>query len=183
MRGYTLWQWITVGLIGVGLISPLEAVQLQDGKTYFVQPPRLVSASSTFLTAMMTGVTYSFTLDLPENAGEALQQVTIVQASGSDRPDFSNLKQSQVWVGKTKKTGSKIPLSSITADAKTGRIAIVFDPPIPPGQTITLALAPIRNPSVQGTYLFGVTAFPAGSNPHGQFLGFGRFQIRRIRGV
>ncbi|MBW4522009.1 MAG: DUF2808 domain-containing protein [Scytolyngbya sp. HA4215-MV1] len=183
MRGFALLKWIAVGCLGFGWVVPLQAVQLQDGKTYFVQPPRLVSTSANFLTATLSGVTYAFTLDLPANAGEPLQRVTIVQASGSDRPDFSHLNQSQLLIRSPQKAGTPVALKAITANAKTGSLSIWFDPPILPGQTITLELAPICNPSVQGTYLFGVTAFPVGANAHGQFLGFGRFQIRRTRGV
>jgi hypothetical protein len=60
---------------------------------------------------------------------------------------------------------------------------VVFEPAIAPGKTVTVALRPVQNPNFPGVYLFGVTAFPPGEKVHGQFLGFGRFAIRRRRGV
>jgi len=35
----------------------------------------------------------------------------------------------------------------------------------------------VRNPCYGGAYLFGLTAFPQGEVPHGQFLGYGRIHF------
>jgi hypothetical protein len=172
-----------VTIVGMsGAVESLQAVQLRDGKTYFTQPPRLVNAVPTFSRADMPGVTYYFTLNLPENAGEPLQRVTISQTSGGGYPRFG-LKDSEAFEGTRNRPGSKISLGSVTEDRSNRTVSVVFDPPVAPGKTVTIALAPVRNPDLKGTYLFGVTAFPDGDNPSGQFLGFGRFQIRRVRGT
>ena len=52
-----------------------------------------------------------------------------------------------------------------------------FSPPLPPGQTITLALAPHRNPRHAGVYLFGLQAYPVGENPQPSFIGYARLSF------
>ncbi|KAM3113986.1 DUF2808 domain-containing protein, partial [Phormidesmis sp. 146-33] len=61
--------------------------------------------------------------------------------------------------------------------SKPGEVTIVFDQPVQPGSTVTVALAAQRNPSWANVYLFGVTAYPDGENGLGQFLGYGRINI------
>ncbi|MDJ0617916.1 MAG: DUF2808 domain-containing protein [Calothrix sp. MO_192.B10] len=160
----------------VSIISPTQAVQLRDGKVYFVQPPRLVKVTTTFNNAQIVGATYYFTISLPENAGEPLQRVTINQHQGIYNIDF-RLKKSIAFVGTTSRRGEKIPLKEVTRDKKSRTISITFDPPVSPGKTITIGLKPERNPITGGVYLFGVTAFPVGEKSHGQFMGFGRLHF------
>jgi hypothetical protein len=50
-----------------------------DGTVYFNSPPRLVAATTTLKEVNRWGVTYYFTLSVPENAGEPLQSVRITQ--------------------------------------------------------------------------------------------------------
>ncbi|OUL19777.1 hypothetical protein BV378_31665 [Nostoc sp. RF31YmG] len=153
--------------------KPSPAIQLQDGTVYFASPPRLVGASTTYNEVYIWGATYYFTLNIPENAGEPLQRVTINQREGVDYIRF-NLKDSYAFEGTRSHEGQKLGLKDATSERKTQTTSLTFDPPIAPGRTITIALQPRQNPSVSGVYLFGVTAFPPGEKSHGQFLGFGR---------
>jgi len=153
-----------------------EAVQLSDGTVYFVQPPSLVGASTTFNDACVWSATYYFTVNLPENAGEPLQRVTINQYEGTEDIDF-RLRETRAFEGTKRKKGENIPIQEVTRDDKTRTISVTFAPPIAPGKTVTIALDPVNNPCFGGIYLFGVTAFPPGEKVHGQFLGFGRLQF------
>jgi Protein of unknown function (DUF2808) len=164
-----------VGLEGY-TSKPSSAIQLQDGTVYFASPPRLVGASTTFNQVYVWGATYYFTLSLPENAGEPLQKITINQREGVDYIRF-NLKESVAFEGTSSHEGQKLGLKEANSDSKTQTVSLTFDPPVPPGKTITIALQPQQNPSVAGVYLFGVTAFPIGEKSHGQFLGFGRLHF------
>ncbi len=166
---------ISTSLSGGILPLPAQAVKLSDGKVYFVQPPRLLGASTSQNATRIWGATYYFTLNLPENSGESLQQVTIVQQPSPDQIRF-DLKETRAFEG-TRHKGTPLNLSNVTEDRTTQTVTIQFDPPITPGKTVTIALSPIYNPDVGGVYLFGITAFPVGENPHGQFLGFGRLQF------
>ncbi len=169
-----------VSLAVVGAIaaphSSAQALQLSDGTVFFTAPPRLVGASSTNNSVNAWSVTYYFTLNHLENAGEPLQRVTIVQDQGTDTVRFSP-KETEAFEGTRDRLGSKLSLGEVTADRKSRTVTVNFNPPLPPGKTVTIALSPDRNPLYGGVYLFGVTAFPPGEKTHGQFLGFGRLHF------
>ncbi len=190
MRLTTLFG-ITLSLaIGIGEVTlPVaQSVQLRDGLVYFVQPPTLVNATTTYKEVNVWGATYYFTINVPENAGESLQKVTIAQKEGSENIRY-NLDDTRAFVGTRDAYGglrlrkeTQLKLGSVTNDRDTRTVSVNFDPPVTPGQTITIALRPVSNPSFSGVYLLGVTAFPVGEKSHGQFLGFGRFQFYSNRG-
>lgn len=171
---------------GLTLSSPLAAtaVQLADGTVYFEQPPRLIDYGTTRTTTFAPNPTYYFTLTLPPNAGEPLQRVTIEQRDSSTfarRVDY-RLSDTHAFLGTRSRRGDRLPLGSVTYDRDTQTLAVMFDPPLPPGTTATLALRPRRNPQLDGTYLFRVVAFPPqpdNGSAHGQFLGFGRLHFDR----
>ncbi|QLE54845.1 DUF2808 domain-containing protein [Nostoc sp. TCL26-01] len=157
-------------------INQSQAIQLQDGTVYFVQPPRLVEVTTTYNEVNFWSATYYFTVSLPENASEPLQQITINQHEGVDDIRF-DLEKSFAFEGTRSRKGQKIGLKDVTRENKTRTLSVIFDPPVPPGKTITIGLKPWQNPSVAGVYLFGVTASPPGEKTHSQFLGYGRLQF------
>ncbi|MFE1747067.1 DUF2808 domain-containing protein [Coleofasciculus sp. H7-2] len=160
-----------------GVLSPSSrAIQLADGTVSFEKPPRLINATTTFDGINVWGATYYFTVSLPENAGEPLQRVAIAQSEGLDKIRFK-LDDSEAFEGKPGKKGEKLTLGSVTIDSKTGTVSVTFDPPVPPGQTITIGLEPVRNPFSSGVYLFQIKAFPAGEKAYGLDLGVGRLHF------
>ncbi|MBW4457045.1 MAG: DUF2808 domain-containing protein [Nostoc indistinguendum CM1-VF10] len=178
--GITLSLAISIGGVAVRVT---QAVQLRDGTVYFVQPPKLVEATTTYKDVNVWGATYYFKINVPENAGESLQKVTIAQREGAENIRY-NLNDTRAFVGTSDASGglrlrkeSRLTLGPVTAERKTRTVTVNFDPPVTPGQTVTIALSPVKNPSFSGVYLLGVTAFPVGEKSHGQFLGFGRFQF------
>ena len=167
---------VLIGGFGVATTQVTQAVQLRDGKVYFVQPPDLVAATTTFNSVNVWGATYYFTIDVPQQAGEPLQRLEIVQRQGGDNIRFK-LADSRAFTGTRDRRGAAMALGEVTQERHNRTVFVNFDPPIPPGQTITVGLRPVRNPRNSGVYLFGVTAFPAGEKAHGQFLGYGRLQF------
>lgn len=165
-------------ITGMGIVGaqPATAIQLADGTVYFAQPPRLVKATTTFNNVNAWGATYYFTLTVPQKAGEPLQKVTIIQREGGDNIRF-DLKDSRAFVGTRNHKGARLTLGEVTRERKTQTVSLTFNPPVPPGKTVTIGLRPVRNPLFSGVYLFGVTAFPLGEKAHGQFLGFGRLHF------
>ncbi|MHC5831341.1 MAG: DUF2808 domain-containing protein, partial [Nostoc sp.] len=83
--GITLSLAISIGGVAV---TGTQAVQLRDGTVYFVEPPKLVKAITTYKDVNILGGTYYFTINLPENAGESLQKVTIAQKEGVENIDY-----------------------------------------------------------------------------------------------
>lgn len=161
----------------VSLVAPaIQAVQLADGTVSFEKAPDLISATTTYNSTYMWGATYYFTLQVPENAGEPLGQVTIRQNEGVDDIEFE-LKDTRAFEGTARHKGEKLTLKEVTRDSKTRTITVRFDPSVKPGKTFTIALRPVRNPDTGGAYIFGVTAFPAAEKPYGIYLGVGRLQF------
>lgn len=86
---------------------------------------------------------------------------------------------SKAFLGDRFAAGSKIRLASVDGEqaANPSEVTIVFDQPVQPGSKVTVALAAQQNPGGGGIYEFGVTAYPAGENGLGQFLGYGRINF------
>jgi len=117
------------------------------------------------------------TIAVPFNAGEPLQRVMIAQIEGLDNIPY-NLKDSYAFEGTRSREDKKVKTGQVTID----RDKVKFDPLVPPGKTVTIALRPVRNPFSSGVYLFGVTAFPAGEKAYGLYLGVGRMHSYRRGG-
>lgn len=164
---------VAASCLSIGSVA--QAVQLADGKTYFLQPPRFEGATATQKTAYFWGSTYYFTLTVPANAGESLQAVMIAPEDGPDRARFDT-RQTEA-VAKTSDREARVALKAVTQDPKTHAITVTFDSPVAPGSTVRIGLYAERNPDVGGVYLYGITAYPTGEQPYGQFLGYGRIQI------
>lgn len=162
----------------VGGISPqlAQAARLRDGTISFVQPPRLVTSSTSYNGVNEWNATYYFTISLPDQAGEPLQKVTIDQREGVDNIRF-DLKDTRAFVGTRQDRGEKIPLGEVTRDKETKTISVVFNPPVAPGKLVTIGLRPVQNPRTSGVYLFGLRGFPPGEKTASQFLGYGRLQF------
>ncbi|WP_017717558.1 DUF2808 domain-containing protein [Kamptonema formosum] len=160
----------------VNASEPAPAVRLADGMVYFVEPPRLLSATTTQKATGVWGAMYYFTLSVPESAGEPLRQVLIRQREGSDTLEF-DWDGTRAFEGTPSNRGARLGLAPVRTDRQARTVSVTFDPPVPPGSTVTVALRPVQNPHFSGIYLFGVTAYPAGEPSHGQFLGYGRFHF------
>ncbi len=159
--------------VHAALSQPAQAVQLADGTVSFVQVPRLLEARTTEKGVRVLSAKYYFTLSVPSDAGEPLQRVTITQREAADRIRFSPDK-TQAFADEERQ--KEFTLGEVTEDRETQTISVTFNPPIPPGETVTIRLY-ARNPDVPGVYLFGVTAFPQGEKVRSQFLGYGRLQF------
>ena len=90
-----------------------------------------------------------------------------------------DVSESRAFNGDSFAGGTEVPISSIGGEepSKPGEVVIEFDRPVPPGSTVTVALKAKRNPTWDGVYLFGVTAYPPGENSQGLFLGDRDLQI------
>jgi hypothetical protein len=149
----------------------------QAGQTFFSHSPMLIRVASSQMGPNIPS-TYKFTLTVPPNAGQPLKAVTITQAENAETIKF-DIRNSKAYIGRQLTADSEVRLASVNGDqpAKPGEAAIVFDQPVLPGNTVTIALAAQKNPVGRGIYLFGVTAYPDGENGLGQFLGYGRIDF------
>lgn len=168
----------TIGVVTFGLLSaPARAGQLQ-GQGFFDHAPRLIRSAASYVMSH-TPATYEFTISVPSDAGAALQTVKIVQEQNIDRVRFDST-HSSAFLGDSFAGGPSAPLAAIGGEMPKDRseAVVMFNPPIQPGQTVTVALNATMNPWNGGVYLFGVTAYPEGDQTSGLFLGFGRIYLQ-----
>lgn len=164
------------GLIGVGVA--LAAWAQEVDRSFFLSPPRLLGAETTFNRVANSNAVYLFTLELPENAGSGVQQVQIAQKDGASRARLVLYEEiAEAFVGTPDDREADLAVAEVGFDRDRQILSIRFDPPIPPGTTFTVRLHPQRNPRLSGVYLFGVTAYPTGAADRGQFLGYGRLHF------
>ncbi|MGD1904454.1 MAG: DUF2808 domain-containing protein [Leptolyngbyaceae cyanobacterium] len=144
------------------------AVQLADGTVAFEVPPRLTDFYATRNRTSDRHSTYYFTLTLPEGAGEPLETLEIKLIEGRANLLRYHLDDTALFRGTPGDRGESIPLAQTAYDQETQVITIQLETPAQPGQDVTLAVQPVRNPRWEGVYLFEVVAQPAGelNRPH-----------------
>jgi hypothetical protein len=159
--------------------TPLAAVQMADGTVYFERPPSLVGATTTRSDVYASRPRYYFTLDVPTDAGEPLQQISISQRTnyGVLGDVLEDLEDVEAFLGTRRDRGDAIAIRDVAVDEENQSVTVTLETPVAPGNAVTLALRPERNPRRGGVYLFGVTAFPSGEKAQGQFLGYGRLHF------
>jgi len=169
------------------LFPSAEAVQLRDGKTYFVQLPTLLYAETTINRTYAWGATYYFVLDLPQNLGEPLQKLEISQTEGFESIDFIG---NDTFAYLQPESGDRVVIPTKTEivpsqDGDRPKLVITFEPSLPASnglnRRLVVGLRPVRNPRYDGVYLFGVVALPQGDRPNSQFLGYGRLNFYNFR--
>lgn len=161
---------LAIGVGASGTNSPsAQAIQFSDGRTSFGTSFQLSDSRTSQASVRFRGATYSFTFDLPETATQPLQRVTIRQQGGA-LVEFDSTR-TKAFLNRDSKQDLK--LSEVKVDSKTQEVDLVFETPVQPGQTVTVAIRPFENPSVGGVYRFSVKAFPPGGQPQEQFLGYG----------
>ena len=159
------------------LDNPLISTKKHSPRLTFAQSPRLVSSQATSKNAKELGATYYFTIDVPTSAKLPLQQINLTLKQGVEYPRFK-AKAVEAFEGTPKNKGPELLLGLIITDPPTRTLTVVFNSPVLPGKGVTIAVRPVRNPSI-GTYQFEATAFPEGENAQGQFAGLGRFDFYR----
>lgn len=155
--------------------APALALELR-GRTTFTAAPVKVSLRNFYPYAWQAGGEYYFTVVLPAAAGEALGGLRIQQTRGADWSFPFLVERSRAFLGEPRREGAPVPVEA-RFDAAARRFDIQFPQPVAPGQTLTVALRPVRNPGQADTYLFAVTAFPAGPQPEGAPVGVARLAI------
>lgn len=163
-------------LIPTVISLPARAIELGGGRTSFIKAPRLLDASASHKAPGAVS-DYHFTIQVPENAGEPLQAVTIAQKEQTEDIRF-NPSEISAMAENQMAGRQSVNVSSIGGMAPDeNEVTVVFDEPVEPGSTVTVSLRARRNPLYGGVYQFGVTAFPVGDNSPGLYLGSARLHF------
>ena len=141
---------------------------------YFAQPLGLIDVSAPNRTEHRES-SYYFTINLPADAAQSLEQVTFKQIEGHDYPRFS-VRETHAFEGRRNNRSAPLPLSLVANDTSAKTLTVTFDPPVRPGREFTIALRANRNPD-EGTYIYRLTAFPPNKSSQGQRIGTGRLQF------
>lgn len=153
-----------------------DSTQSPDRPVEFSYPPRLTDSYSTRNLAGESHPTYYLIIDLPAAALEPLDRLVISLAEGYD-PTFNYRPEATAAFVNTPGGRQPITLGTVEEDRTNQTLTVSFSPPLPPGQIVTLALRPRRNPRYAGVYLLGVQAYPAGDNPRPSFAGYARLSF------
>ncbi len=154
----------------------VEAIQYSDGTVGFSYPPRLTDSYATRTLVSDRNVTYYLTFSFPAEAQESLAKLEISLDEGRDPIFRYRLEATEAFLNTP---DGQIPLSlgGLNQDPDSQTLTITLDPPVPPGQSITLALRPVQNPRFAGVYLFGARAFPVGETVRPTFMGYARLSF------
>lgn len=186
--GLGIASLLVVGASSWPLLSPLApkpaaAIQYSDGTIAFTAPPRLDNAYATRSRVGAINPTYYLTFHLPASAEEPLARIKVELFEGRRDPLLRyRLETTTAFVGTPRQRGAVVPLGQLQQDLEQKSITVNFEPGIAPGQTITLALTPERNPRFSGTYLFSVTGYPAGAQVRPEFMGYARLAFYEADG-
>ena len=155
-----------------------QEINTEINAAYFSHAPRLLGAATTFSSVRARGAKYYFNIELPQDAGNNLQQVAIAQRQGQETIDFK-LEETVAYIGTNRQKKERIAIADVRQNKDTGEITVFFAQAIDPGTIFTVGLKPKRNPFYGGVYLFGVRAYPQGNNPTSLYLGAGRLHFYR----
>jgi hypothetical protein len=149
----------------------------QTGRSFFIHPPQLLRVTASQVGSNLAS-TYEVSLKVPEDAGQGLKAIKISQSSNLEVINF-NVSQSQALVRRQDGADSPLALASVGGPqmAQPGEVTVVFEQPVMPGSMVTVMIPTLANPTFGGVYEFGVTAYPSGDNPLGQFLGLRRINF------
>ncbi|MDJ0899964.1 MAG: DUF2808 domain-containing protein [Xenococcus sp. MO_188.B8] len=176
-KNWLIASTLTLSFLIPSTFAAVNAFEVGENKTVFLAAPRLIRTAATSLSPNGPS-TYHFTIEVPENADEALEAVTISQKDNPVHINFA-LDKSSAFIGDSFAGGTDLELADIGGDLSVNPndVTFVFDEPVQPGETVTIRLKAKKNPSRGSIFLFGVTAFPEGENSDGLYIGSGRLHF------
>jgi Protein of unknown function (DUF2808) len=153
--------------------------------TAFATALQLKKSNNLYRTVDYYPSTYQFGIRIPPEANQPLARLTInipdnFGAFGANVPNPGDVK---VYIPSNPDSDNaflpaRVLPAQVTLEGRN--VVINFEQPIEPNQTVAVDFKPIRNPSQPGTYLFEINAFPIGSKPVKQFVGFGRMSFQEV---
>ncbi|MCP9885901.1 DUF2808 domain-containing protein [Synechococcus sp. ATX 2A4] len=157
------------------LEPPAAALEIR-GSTYFRKGPFQLNMITYSSNVSQPWPEYYVTIPMPEQAGANLGALEIQQIGGADWQFGFDASRTRAFIGKPRREGRQVPVEA-SFDQQRRQFLIRFPQPPVPGETVTVALRPIRNPIQADTYLFTVRAFPDGPQPVATPVGVGRVRI------
>ncbi|MFZ0408549.1 MAG: DUF2808 domain-containing protein [Cyanobium sp.] len=159
----------------VSRVAPARALELR-GSTYFVKAPWKAELITYYDTTGDPSAQYYLTISLDPQAGASLARLTVQQTRGADWQFPFMAERTRAFLGRPRREGSAVPVQATFSQAER-LITINFPEPVLPGSTVTVMLKPWYNPATADTYMFQVTAWPAGPQPVASPIGAATLRI------
>lgn len=173
--GLSLMLLLSLQLVAAGGGRPAKALELR-GSTYFVRAPVKAEMLSYSTTVWESLPDHYITVVLPEGADARLGGLSVEQIRGSDFSFPYDVRATRAFYGRPRHEEAAVPVQAVF-DEGSRRFQLTFPEPVSPGRTLTVVLRPWRNPGVADTYLFQVTAYPAGPSPVASPVGVATLRI------
>ncbi len=156
-------------------LPPAGALELR-GSTYFVKAPWKAELITYYDHTGDPSALYYLTISLDPQAGASLQRLTFQQTRGADWNFPFSPERTRAFLGRPRREGTAVPVQA-TFSQRERLITMDFPEPVAPGSTVTVVLKPWTNPVTADTYLFQVTAWPAGPQPVASPVGSATLRI------
>ncbi|MBD0337360.1 MAG: DUF2808 domain-containing protein [Cyanobacteria bacterium Co-bin13] len=167
---------LVCGLLSFVSGLPAAASRLPSGRVVFDSPLELLDVSP--LEASSDPDRYQIVIQIPLAAAEPLEALVIKPRDPSAGLSF-DLDTTEVFIGETYGL-RQLPLASVGGTpVDLNQVLVVLENPVPPGTTLSIVLNSQQQPA-DGVYELGITAYPAGADSVGQFLGYGQIQVGEL---
>jgi hypothetical protein len=150
-------------LAGLLLFASVQSAGATE--IFFSKVPELKRAATDNFSSTYNFARYTFEVTVPKESGASLGGLVIGIPFGIRPPNQDNILA-------VSGEGKPVPLKSV--QVADGGVRLAFAEAIAPGGQVNVQFYPMRNPRLGGTFLFEVTALPAGDTVHPQFLSYGR---------
>lgn len=138
------------------------------------QAPKLLSTATTYNHTSAWESTYYFTVTVPKTA-TPLKTIALTQITGLEPIDF-DLQESFAFAGTSDRQGQKLGIS-LSKSSQPQTVIVNLEQAIAPGQTVTIALKPVRNPMYEGVYQFSLQSLAADKQTNNYGIGTARLQF------
>lgn len=152
---------IAATLLGAAVFACSSTAAASE-RAFFRSPPTTISIHAPASNENQRNRT-TISVQVPEQAGRALQQINLMQISGSEAWDWGR-RQPQLYLGSygLRRQGRK-DRASIRLTAAGRGLTIRLKPPIPPGEQVNLVFGGITPEA--DIYMWTTSFVPAGNAP------------------
>ncbi|MBC7882735.1 MAG: DUF2808 domain-containing protein [Anaerolineae bacterium] len=151
--------WLA-SLFFIASVQSAEATEI-----FFSKVPELKRSATDNFSSAYNYARYTFEVTVPVESGASLGGLVIGIPFGIRLPSPDYIQAV---------SGDGKPVALKTIQVTSGAVRLGFAEAIAPGGQVNIEFYPMRNPRTGGTFLFEVTALPAGETVHPQFLSYGR---------
>ena len=173
---------VVTALTATLMLSTPAAPALEiNGRTSFVAVPTRAQLINYRTGAFSGGAEFYLVLELPSGADAGLGGIDLSQIRGVQSAFYYGPVQPTAFLGRPRRQGASIPVNARFSDENRS-VAIHFEKPVPPGETVTVAFAVGINPPAD-FYTFSVAALPWGPQAIPQTVGVVQMGIDEFGGL